>query len=63
MMKPEEIEIRIRACTASRGFMMPHTCGLESLMYFQGEPHFHNGLSCIDWAHCSQTSDQQREIR
>lgn len=53
-------EVLIAACRASLNeFDVPHTCGLETRMYFQGEPHKHDGATCVDWAHCTRTSDQQ----
>lgn len=51
----------IRACKASMNEIdVTHTCGLSGKVYFQGNPHKHDGSACEDWAHCTRTSDEQR---
>jgi hypothetical protein len=47
-------------CRASSGFMMNHTCGLHRKRFFQSDEHSHDGKPCVDWAHCSKTSDAQK---
>jgi hypothetical protein len=47
-------------CRASAGLLMRHTCGRDKREYLQGNPHSHDEIACVDWAHCSRTSDEQR---
>jgi hypothetical protein len=54
---PEKL---ILECRASQYHIdTRHTCGLSGKMFFQAEPHAHQGEQCVDWAHCTRTSDQQ----
>lgn len=63
MVTCEGHDSKIAACEASLDpIAIPHTCGLEAKMFFQGNPHTHDGRECEDWAHCTRTSDQQRPM-